>query len=836
MKTATDSTGALVNRPGWKDYIRRLQGSTVRFDLGRYHSTVAAIADLEGDCRELSDEDIGRRSQALHARARSGEARDTQRVPLFALAREASRRVLGQRPFDVQLIAALALDDGQVIEMLTGEGKTLTAVMPAALNAFADRGAHVLTFNDYLARRDAEWMGPVYRLLGLSVGHIQQGLPPSARRAAYDADITYVTAKEAGFDHLRDLLAMEPGSLVHRPFHFALVDEADSLMIDEARVPLVIAGSVERDVSLAPRLAALVASLSPGVHFDTDEYGRDIELTEAGIEHIERVLGCGGLHGGDNFALLTELNCALHARILLRRDVDYIVRNGRIEIVDEFTGRVVADRHWPDGLQAALEAKEGLERRPDGRILGSMTLQRFLRGYPRLCGMTGTARASAAELKQLYGLDVVVIPTHRPMLRVDQEDVVFTHREAKDRAIVFEVARAHASGRPVLVGTSTVTESEGLAARLRDAGVRCEVLNAKNDAEEALIVARAGEAGAVTISTNMAGRGTDIRLGGEERGRASRGAASDEPAEPDADHDRVAALGGLYVIGTNRHESGRVDLQLRGRAGRQGDPGESRFFVSLEDDLLVRYGIHGLIPARFIPAKSDQPIDNPVVRREVARAQRIVEGQNFEIRRTLSRYAAVVEEQHRRLIERRQAVLRGDEAPDIWELAPDRRAALVESAGEEAVVLAERAVTLACIDRAWRDHLGLCADLREGIHLVRLGGQDPLTHFTTEAIRAYSRIEEAIDEAVLAALDKVRVDGSTLDLSATGLKAPSSTWTYLVNDDPFKNRIGAMLTGPGGATLAIYAAAMMMPLLIAWGLVESLLRRGPRRRANPFGK
>jgi preprotein translocase subunit SecA len=459
-----------------------------------------------------------------------------------------------------------------------------------------------------------------------------------------------------------------------------------------------------------------------------------------------------------------------------------------------------------------------------------MTMQRFLRGYPRLCGMTGTAQASAAELKQLYGLDVVVIPTHRPMVRVDREDLVFTHREAKDRAIVLEVTRAHASGRPVLVGTSTVTESEGLAERLRGAGVSCEVLNAKNDAEEALIVARAGEAGAVTISTNMAGRGTDIRLGGV------RGSPPFKPAESEADHDRVAALGGLYVIGTNRHESGRVDLQLRGRAGRQGDPGQSRFFVSLEDDLLVRYGIHSLIPARLLPAKSDQPIDTPVVRREVARAQRIIEGQNFEIRRTLARYAAVVEEQHRWLIERRQAILRGDEAPDIWELEPDRRAALVEAAGEDAVVLAERAVTLACIDRAWRDHLRLCADLREGIHLVRLGGQDPLTHFTSEAIRAFSRIEEAIDEAILAALAQVRVAGGILDLTATGLKAPSSTWTYLVNDDPFKNRIGAMLTGPGGATLAIYAAAMMMPLLIAWGLVENLFRRGPRRRSNPFGK
>ena len=816
MKTSFVRNSTPANRPGWKHYLSRLQGSTVCVDLTPYESPLAAIAELETACRQLSDQEILRRSRALHDRARSGEPLAALRVSLFALAREASRRVLGQRPFDEQVVAALALDDRRVVDMQTGEGKTLAAVMPAALNAFTDRGVHVLTFNDYLARRDADWMRPVYQMLGLSVGHVQQRMPPAARRAAYGADITYVTAKEAGFDHLRDLLAMEPADLVHRPFSFALVDEADSLMIDEARVPLVIAGSVDRDESLGPRLAELVASLSPRVHFDTDEYGRDIELTDAGIQHVERVLGVDGLHRLEHLALLTELNCALHARVLLRRDVDYIVRSGRIEIVDEFTGRVVADRHWPDGLQSALEAKEGLDHRADGRILGSMTLQRFLRGYPRLCGMSGTARDSADELRQLYGLDVVVIPTHRPLMRVDRDDIVFTHREAKDRAIVDEIRRAHATGRPVLVGTSTVTESERLALRLRDEGVACEVLNAKNDAEEAPIVARAGAFGAVTIATNMAGRGTDIRLGGEH----------------EADRDRVAALGGLYVIGTNRHESRRVDLQLRGRAGRQGDPGESRFFVSLEDDLLAQYGVRGLIPARFLPEKSDLPITSPAVRREVARGQRIAEGQNFEIRRTLARYAAVVEEQHRQLIERRRAILVGDDSLDVWEREPETRAGLVSAAGEHAVLNAERAVTLACIDRAWRDHLALCADVREGIHLVRLGGQDPLTLFTSEAIRAFSRIDEAIDDAVLAALPKVRVAGGALDLTGTGINGPSSTWTYLVNDDPFRNRIGAMLTGPGGATIAIYSAALMMPLLILWGLVENVLRRGARSRLN----
>ncbi len=803
-----------------KRYISRLQGSTVQFDVRRYAPAVAAIGALERELTSLANEDILGRSRALRERARSGESLAALRTDLFALAREASRRVLGQRPYDEQVLAAVAMDDGAIVEMQTGEGKTLAAVMPAALAAFAGRGAHVLTFNDYLARRDAAWMGPVYHLLGLSVGCVQEGMATHARRDAYRADVTYVTAKEAGFDHLRDLLAMEPADLAHRPFHFALVDEADSLMIDEARVPLVIAGRFDDGESLAPRLAELMASLAPGVHFDTDEHGRDVELTDAGILQVEQALGCGSLHRGENLALLTAVNCALHARALLRRDVDYIVRNGRIEIVDEFTGRVVVDRHWPDGLQAALEAKEGLDRRGTGRVLGSITLQRFLRGYPRLCGMTGTACDAAAELHHAYGLEVIVIPTHRPMIRRDGADLVFSHAEAKTNAVIAEVRRAYAVGRPVLVGTSSVADSEILAERLRQAGIPCEVLNAKNDAREAAIVARAGAPGAVTISTNMAGRGTDIRLGGER----------------EEEHDRVAEAGGLYVIGTSRHESRRVDQQLRGRAGRQGDPGESRFFVSLEDDLLVRYGIAELIPQGLRPSPSDAPLDNPVIRREIARAQRIVDGQNVEIRHTLARYAAVLEDQHRLLGDRRQAMLSGDDAPRLWQREPRLREALAMAAGERAVVEAERLVTLACIDAAWRDHLARCADVREGIHLVRLGGQDPLTVYTREAIETFERMDGAIDEAVLAALPRMRVVAGRVDLSAAGIKSPSATWTYLVNDDPFRNRIGALLTGPGGATIAMYAAAVLSPLLILWGLVERLARRRGRRRSDLIGR
>jgi preprotein translocase subunit SecA len=634
-------------------------------------------------------------------------------------------------------------------------------------------------------------------------------------RRAYLSDVTYVTAKEAGFDYLRDHLATDARDLVHRAFHFALVDEADSLLIDEARSPLVIAGSVGRDASSARRLSELVNTLSPGVHFDLDEYGRDVELTEAGFEQIERALGCGNLQDERNYRLLTEANCALHARVLLGRDVDYIVRDGRIEVVDEFTGRTVPDRHWPDGLQAAIEAKEGLDRQADGQILGSITLQHFVREYPRLCGMTGTAQDGAAELREMYGLDVVVIPTHRPMIRADRPDRVFTHRDAKERALVDHISHVCAAGRPVLVGTLTIEESERLADRLRAAGVTCEVLNAKNDAAEARVVARAGAPGAVTISTNMAGRGTDIRLGGED----------------ESERDRVAALGGLYVIGTNRHETRRVDLQLRGRAGRQGDPGESCFFISLEDDLMVRYGLKGLIAARYHAHQQEDAIENPIVRTEIARTQRIIEGQNFEIRRTLWHYAAVLERQRKKLMERRQAVLRGATCLNLWDRLPERRAALAAATSEESVSRALQLVTLGCIDRAWRDHLASCADLREGIHLVGLGGQDPLTRFTTDAIVAFDRLEETLDEAIVEALGRLDVPADGVDLASLGLKGPAATWTYIVNDDPFRNQIAMKLTGLGKNTIALYSALFAWPLMLPWLLIERFVRKRPARRS-----
>jgi preprotein translocase subunit SecA len=771
----------LRNPAGLRRRFARWRGSPVDFDLSPYDAPLAEIAAREPGLAALPGAALRGEALRLRAAARGGAPQGTLRADAYALVRETARRVLGLRPFDVQVVAALALDGPHVVEMQTGEGKTLTAVRPAVRHALSGRGVHVLTFNDYLARRDAEWMGPVYDALGLTVGWIQGGLSADARRAAYACDVTYVTAKEAGFDHLRDLLARRPADVVHRPFHVAIVDEADSLLVDEARVPLVIAGQASGRPSNARALAELVATLVPGVDFDTDEYGRNVELTEAGIARVERAQGAS-LHAGPDHQLLSELHCALHARVLLRRDADYIVRGGRIGVVDELTGRVVADRSWPDGLQAALEAKEGLARRPDGDILGSLTLEHFLSGYERLSGMTGTAQDAAAELREFYGLRVVVVPTHRPCIRVDRPDLLFTHRAAKEDALVAEVLRVQATGRPLLVGTLTVEESERLGTRLRAEGVRCAVLNARNDAAEAAVVAQAGTPGAVTIATNMAGRGTDIRLGGTDERR----------------RDEVVALGGLYVIGTNRHESRRVDHQLRGRCARQGDPGESRFFVSLEDDLLVRYGIRSLVPEALWPAPRPEPVEALAVRREVARAQRIVEGQDLEIRRSLCRYAAPLEQQRRAFHARRGEVL----------------------AGEPSDPAACRRV-LSLMDAAWRDHLAFVADLRDGIHLVRLGGDDPLARFHVLAGEAYRRMTADLD---------ARIAGETADAAGPeGMPVPSSTWTYLVNDDPFRDQLGSQLTGPGRATLAVGGAVFAMPLLILLGLADRFLKkRRPR--------
>ncbi|MGE5125391.1 MAG: accessory Sec system translocase SecA2, partial [Betaproteobacteria bacterium] len=620
----------------WRQLLDRLRGRPIEHDLERYRLRLAAIEALEPGVAALDDEALPRRARDLREGASALASASAVDEPAlvaeaFALAREAARRALGQRPFDEQVLGGLVLAEGRVAEMATGEGKTLAAVAPVFLHAMAGRGAHVLTFNDYLAGRDAAWMGPVYERLGLTVGAVHERMGPAERRAAYAADVTYLTAKEAGFDHLRDGLCLEPDAQVQRAFHYALVDEADSILVDEARIPLVIAGDSGLALAGPERLAGLVRTLARGVDFDTDEFAHNIGLTEAGAARVEATLGCGSLHALENVSLHAQLRHALHAEHLLKRDVDYIVRAGRVELVDESTGRVADKRHWPDGLHAAVEAKEGLRLTSEGRILGQVTLQHFLGLYPRLAGMTATAQSAAEELQAFYGLRTVVVPSHRPVARVDLPDVVFTHKDAKRAALVAEIRAVHASDRPVLVGTASVGESEELAAALQAAGVACAVLNAKNDEREAAVVALAGAPGAVTISTNMAGRGTDIRLGGPDESRRAE----------------IVALGGLYVIGTNRHASLRIDQQLRGRAGRQGDPGQTRFFVSLEDDLVRRYGVEHLVSGHQLPARQDAPLESRIVRAEIARAQRIVEDEGFRLRRTLFGYSDIVERQRR---------------------------------------------------------------------------------------------------------------------------------------------------------------------------------------------
>ena len=564
-----------------KHHHQKMIGCTIEYDLTPLQNILDSINRLKSEFENKLDNQLKEISETMKFRAREGEDADDLLIVAFALVREVFGRVLGMHPFDVQIMGGIAMHQGKLAEMQTGEGKTLTAVFPAYLNALSGKGVHILTFNDYLAGRDAQWMGPVYRFLGLTLGCVQEGMSIADRQMAYGSDVTYLTAKESGFDYLRDSLCYNRSETVHRDFHFAIVDEADSILIDEARVPLIIAGATEDTIAEPFRMAQITKRLEENTDYEFDAYQRNIHLTEEGMKRIEELLQCDNLHDEKNMETLARLNCALHAEYLLYRDVDYIVRDGKIELVDEFTGRVADKRRWPDGLQAAIEAKENLMVQCKGDILNSITLQHFLQLYPKICGMTATACPAEDEFREFYGLDIVVIPPNKPSIREDFPDYIFRTKESKHRALIDEIVRAHKTRRPILVGTRSVEESASLAESLVKENVACEVLNAKRDALEAQIIAQAGRLDAVTISTNMAGRGTDIRLGG-----------SDEDEKK-----QVASLGGLYVIGTNTHESRRIDNQLRGRAGRQGDPGTSQFFISLEDDLFVKYRLKDLLPS-----------------------------------------------------------------------------------------------------------------------------------------------------------------------------------------------------------------------------------------------
>jgi preprotein translocase subunit SecA len=795
-------------------YLKRLNGCTVEYDLSPYRGVLEKIKALSPDFTIKTDTRIKEASLALIKKARAGTSLDDLLVESFALVRETVWRVLHQRPFDEQIIGGIVMHRAKLAEMQTGEGKTLAAVFPAYLNALAGRGVHVLTFNDYLARRDAQWMGPVYEFLGLSVGFIQEGMSIAERKKAYGADITYCTAKEAGFDFLRDSLCYDAENIVHRNFNFAIVDEADSILIDEARIPLIIAGSQDvfggkeaKDKTLQ-NMAGLVRTLEEKKDWEFDEYVRNIHLTENGVKRVEALLNCGNLYEEENFEALAMLSYALHAQYLLVRDEDYIVRNGKVELVDEFTGRVADKRRWPDGLQAAVEAKENMNVQSKGIVLNSITLQHFITLYPKLCGMTATAQRAEEEFRNFYNLRVVVVPPHNPCVRKDFHDAVFRSAGQKRAALLTEITGVHATNRPVLVGTRTVEESAALASALQKQGVACEVLNAKRDEFEAQIIARAGSPGAVTISTNMAGRGTDIRLGGvDESGKK-----------------QVSGLGGLYVIGTNKHESQRIDNQLRGRAGRQGDPGSSRFFISLEDDLFVKYRLNELLPARYTRAEQGGPIDNPVVQSEINRLQRIIEGQNSEIKMTMYRYSFLVEQQRKIFFEIRRAILQGAWALDFFRRqSPLQWGRLCVILGEDR--LAGICATLALIhhDRHWSRYLAEMTELREGIHLRRMGGQDPLYEFQKLSIHIFEIMQQHIETDMIKAFDAVTENADGTDLP--GLKAPSATWTYLINDNPFDPMLEIQLKGNIGLSAW---AGLLWPLTALYFLA----RRFGKKKAN----
>ncbi len=673
---------------------------------------VARINALEAQNQALSDEQLQAKTADFKARVAKGETLDALLPEAFATMREAARRVLGMRHYDVQLIGGMVLHGGRIAEMRTGEGKTLVATLAVYLNALSDKGVHVVTVNDYLARRDAAWMGRVYTWLGLSVGVVYPGMPHADKKGAYGTDITYGTNNEFGFDYLRDNMALSKDDRFQRGLNFAIVDEVDSILIDEARTPLIISGPADESPDLYVRINRIVPKLVRQTteegegDFFVDEKQKQAHLSEAGMERIEELLKEAGiinegdsLYDGQNVAVVHHLNAGLRAHNLFQRDVDYIVRDGEVVIVDEFTGRTLAGRRWSDGLHQAIEAKEGVPIQRENQTLASITFQNYFRMYGKLAGMTGTADTEAYEFQSIYGLEVAVIPTHRPMVRKDYPDLVFLKKPAKYKAVIEDIRDCHGRGQPVLVGTTSIEISELIANQLKEAKVTHEVLNAKQHEREAHIIAQAGRPGVVTIATNMAGRGTDIVLGGNleaelaELGEAVDAAARDAvKAEWQLRHDTVIAAGGLHIIGTERHESRRIDNQLRGRSGRQGDPGSSRFYLSLEDNLMRIFASDWVQKAMaFLGMKEEDAIEDRMVSRQIEKAQRKVEAHNFDIRKNLLDFDDVSNDQRKVIYQQRNELLESDSIADNVRNIRD----------DVFVAVAEQHVPPGSIDEAW---------------------------------------------------------------------------------------------------------------------------------------
>ena len=754
-------------------------GASTDKDHTQSMELVDRSADFDAKAAELDDEQLRKAARLLELE----DLADSADIPQFlAIAREAAERTTALRPFDVQLQAAMRMLAGDVVEMATGEGKTLSGAIAAAGYALAGRSVHVITINDYLARRDAEWMGPLIESMGLTAGWITADSTAAERREAYQCDVTYASVNEIGFDVLRDQLVTDVEDLVSPNPDVALIDEADSVLVDEALVPLVLAGSSHRE---APRveLIRLVGELIEGKDFATDGDSRNVHLTEVGAQKIEAKLGGIDLYSEEHVATtLTEINVALHAHVLLQRDVHYIVRDDAVQLINASRGRIATLQRWPDGLQAAVEAKEGIETTETGEVLDTITVQALINRYPRVCGMTGTALAAGEQLRKFYKLGVSPIAPNTLNIREDETDRVYVTVAAKNDGVLEHIAAVHQTGQPVLVGTRDVAESEELHERLVKAGVPAVVLNAKNDAEEAAVIAEAGQLGSVTVSTQMAGRGTDIRLGG-----------SDESG-----HDAVAELGGLHVIGTGRHHTERLDNQLRGRAGRQGDPGSSVFFSSWEDDLVVAHLDPDKLP---LDCDEDGRVLSPKAASLLEHAQRIAEGRLLEVHATTWRYNQLIAQQRSILVERRDTLLRTATArKELAQLSPTRYEELSGQLGEEADAKLERIcrlIMLYHLDRGWTEHLAYLADIRESIHLRALGRQNPLDEFHRMAVDAFASLAADAIEAAQQTFDTAPSieDEQGVDLSK--LARPTSTWTYMVHDNPLAEDSMSALSLPG---------------------------------------
>ncbi len=806
--------------PIFQKLLRAGEGKTLR----EFQRVAEAVNELEPEFEALSDEELKSKTRDFKERIANGAEVDDLRTEAFATVREAAKRVLGQRHYDVQIVGACALHAGMVAEMKTGEGKTLVSTMPAYLNALTGNGVHMVTVNDYLAARDAEWMGAIHNFLGLSVGLIQNGMPPADRHPAYGADITYGTNNEFGFDYLRDNMAMSAESRVQRGHVYAIVDEVDSILIDEARTPLIISGKLSDSAKWYRDFAKIARRLQPELHYEVDEKKRQVLVTEEGVARVEQILGVENLYDHAAVDFVHHLETSLKAETLYHRDVEYLVDHGEVKIVDEFTGRVLEGRRYSEGLHQAIEAKEGVTIKEENQTLATITLQNYFRLYEKLAGMTGTAETEAAELASIYNLEVATIPTNEPVARADQADLVYKTEEGKFAALIDDVRERNQRGQPVLMGTVSIEKSETLSKALDKVGVKHEVLNAKQHAREAEIIAQAGRPGAVTVATNMAGRGVDIMLGGNPEGMAitelkKRGVDASDPSYEELekklteefagqiapDKQKVLDAGGLYVVGTERHESRRIDNQLRGRSGRQGDPGESRFYLSLQDDLMRRFQgewVANIMDRLNMP--EDQPIEAKMVSKSIERAQRQVESQNFEIRKNVLKYDEVMNTQRENVYAWRKSILEGTASEDLidgwiedaitgavefhfadvpksewdWdamkldlnqfyptkidvskfdgsfgvedvvefavEEAMNRYEERERELGEGVMVRIEKSVMLSVIDNKWREHLSEMDYLRAGIGLRAMGQRDPLSEYQREGYDMFMDMVDSV--------------------------------------------------------------------------------------------